>query len=109
MASQHGSGSGAGGKPPPSSPGRTLDGPVFSQPQPTADPGTFRVRHASDADAYAAIDQLNAEHKIAPLPFDKSRGNTAEPILTLTQALGGDQTVPDAIANQGQIVFHATG
>jgi hypothetical protein len=88
---------------------RVLSGPVFSQPQPTPDPGTFRIRHASDTDAYAAIDKLNAEHKLAPMPFDPPRGTAGEPVLTLTQALGNDPTLPGTIEKQKQIVFHATG
>jgi hypothetical protein len=94
---------------PPTHPPRVLEGPVFSQPQPTPDPGTFRIRHSSDADAYAAIDKLNAEHKLAAMPFDTPRGKGAEPILTLTEALGNDPTVTDTVVKQGQIVFHATG
>ena len=110
MASSRGSGSG-GGSPgtTPAHPPRALGGPVFSQPQPTPDPGTFRIRHGSDADAYAAIDKLNAEHKLAAMPFGEPRGKAAEPVLTLTQALGNDSTVPLAIGKQKQIVFHATG
>ena len=109
MARRPASTSATGGNPPAAGSGRTLDGPVFSQPQPTADPTTFRIRHASDKDAYAAIDKLNAEHKLAPLPFGTARGGAAEPVLTLTQALGNDPTMPNAIAQQQQIVFHATG
>jgi len=87
---------------------RTLDGPVFSQPQPTADPETFRIRHPSDADAYQAIDALNKQHKLHALPFPKPRG-TPEPTVTLADALGGGKRVNDAINANGQIVFHATG
>lgn len=90
-------------------PPRILRGPVFSQPQPTADPTTFRIRHSNDADAYAAIDKLNAEHKLLPMKFPPARGNSSEPQLTLAQALGGDNTVPNLIQKQGQLVFHATG
>jgi hypothetical protein len=94
---------------PPASTVRALKGPVFSQPQPTADPSTFRIRHSSDKDAYAAIDKLNAEHKLFAMPFGKPRGTAAEPFLTLTAALGNDSTVPTAVEKQKQIVFHATG
>ncbi len=45
-------------------PDRILQQPVFSQPQPTADPGTFQIRHPSDNAAYKAIDELNREHKL---------------------------------------------
>src|SRR5258708_3743276 len=93
----------------PASRARVLGGPVFSQPQPTADPTIFRIRHASDKDAYAQIDKLNAEHKLAAMPFDKPRGKLPEPALTLTAALGNDPTVPTAIEQQKQMVFHATG
>lgn len=87
---------------------RQLDGPVFSQPQPTADPTTFRLRHPTDADAYAAIDKLNAEHKLKAMPFPPPRG-TPEPILLLSQALGAGPDADAVIVQNGQIVFHATG
>jgi hypothetical protein len=88
--------------------GRRLMQPVFAQPEPTPDPTLFRVRHASDAPAYKVIDELNREHKIAPLPFPPPRG-LPEPRLTLTQVLGGDPRQTRAIAAAGQLVFHATG
>jgi hypothetical protein len=86
---------------------RRIDGPVFSQPQPTPDPTTFRVRHPSDADAYRTIDELNREHKIKPLPFPSPRG-TPEPVLTLAQALA-DPIADKTITANGQIVFHSGG
>jgi hypothetical protein len=49
-----------------------LDHPVFAQPQPTADPTQFRLRHPSDAAAYKTIDELNAEHKLGPMPATTS-------------------------------------
>ncbi len=88
---------------------RTLAGPVFSQPQPTADPTTFLVRHPSDAAAYAAIDELNREHKLAPMPFPPPRGGAAEPRLDLAAVFGGNQNAIAAITHNGQIVWHATG
>jgi hypothetical protein len=86
---------------------RNLGAPVFSQPQPTPDPTTFKVHHPSDADAYKTIDELNKEHKLQPLPFPSPRG-TPEPVLTLEAALGhpGADAV---IAQNGQIVFHSGG
>ncbi len=87
---------------------RKVDGPVFSQPQPTADPTTFKVRHPSDADAYKTIDELNKEHKIQPLPFPAPRG-TPEPVLTLAQALGENTDADKVITDRGQIVFHSGG
>jgi hypothetical protein len=86
-----------------------LEAPVFGQPEPTADPTTFRVRHPSDADAYKVIDELNKEHKLAPLPFPAPRGGAVEPRLTLQDVLGGNQAPIDAIVGNRQIVFHATG
>ncbi len=91
---------------------RQLDQPVFAQPEPTEDPATFRVKHASDAAAYKTIDQLNAEHKITPLPFPPPRttaDSPDEPILTLADVLGGNSAMVNKITGQGQIVFHATG
>lgn len=87
---------------------RTLDHPVFAQPEATADPGTFRVKHPSDGAAYTIIDQLNREHKIAPLPFPAPRGGV-EPRLTLEQVFGGNTKAINGITSGGQIVFHATG
>src|ERR1700733_11728147 len=87
---------------------RQLARPVFAQPEPTPDPTLFRVRHASDAPAYRRIDELNREHRIAPLPFPAPRG-LPEPRLTLTEILGGDARRTTAISAGGQLVFHATG
>jgi len=89
-------------------PPRRISAPVFSQPQPTADPSTFRIRHPSDNDAYAAIDKLNAAHQLKPMPFPAPRG-TPEPVLTLGDALGGGASSEAPITANGQIVFHATG
>src|SRR3984885_1971791 len=88
--------------------GRLLEAPVFSQPQPTPDPKTFKVKHPSDNDAYKAIDKLNAEHKLHALPFPAPRGG-AEPQLTLTEVFAGNKRAIDTIKRNGQIVFHATG
>jgi hypothetical protein len=93
--------------------------PVFAQPEPTEDPTKFRIKHASDGQAYKAIDALNKEHKVHPLPFPPPRGGT-EPKLILEEVLGGvadaepavkaqaKQTV-QAIVDGQQIVFHALG
>jgi hypothetical protein len=72
---------------------RVLQRPVFSQPEPTADPTVFRVRHPSDNNVYKEIDKLNAEHKLFPLPFPAPRGGT-EPQLTLTQVWAATPTRP---------------
>ncbi|HKR46673.1 MAG TPA: metallophosphoesterase, partial [Paraburkholderia sp.] len=88
--------------------GRVLATPVFSQPQPTPDPQTFIVRHASDVAAYRMIDELNREHKLKALPFPAPRGGV-EPRLTLADVIDNDQTILDQIDKNGQIVFHSTG
>jgi hypothetical protein len=108
MASKRGKAKGRGAGASPGGPIRSIGHPVFAQPQSTPDPGTFRIKHASDKEAYAAIDQLNKLHKIQATPFPPPRGGT-EPQLTLQQVLGGDPTVVKAVAKQGQVVFHATG
>jgi len=92
----------------PKSTERQLTGPVFGQPQATADPSTFVVHHPSDGAAYKKIDQLNAEHKVLPLPFPKPRGGI-EPQLTLQEVYGGNAGAIQRIETAGQIVFHATG
>ena len=89
-------------------PVRDLGQPVFSQPQPTPDPTLFRVNHPSDGPAYAAIDQLNKQHKLLPLPFPLPRGGV-EPQLTLEQVMGGNAAAIKRIAQSGQLVFHSTG
>jgi hypothetical protein len=94
---------------PPPTTGRLLDAPVFGQPQPTPDPTIFTVKHPSDNDAYKLIDELNAEHKLKPLPFPAPRGGAAEPILTLAQVFNGNDAAIGSISKAGQIVFHATG
>ena len=88
---------------------RSLAAPVFAQPEPTPDPSTFKVKHPSDNAAYKLIDQLNAEHKINPMPFPLPRGSAGEPQLTLTEVFGGNAAAIERIQNSGQIVFHSTG
>ena len=87
----------------------SLGKPVFSQPEPTADPTKFEVRHPSDGNAYKQIDELNREHKIAPLPFPPPL-DLPEPKLTLAAILGADpKSLQQKIAAHGQLVFHAVG
>ncbi|MBV9538532.1 MAG: metallophosphoesterase [Acidisphaera sp.] len=82
---------------------------MFAQPRPTPDPTKFRVPHPSDSAAYRTIDELNREHKLAPLPFPPPR-DLPEPRLTLEQVLGaeGPQVVAE-IEQAGALVFHAVG
>ncbi len=87
---------------------RTIGKPLFAQPQPTADPKTFRIKHASDKDAYAVLDPLLKAHKLKPMPFPAPRGGV-EPQLTLEQVLGGDKALTKGVRSRGQIVFHALG
>jgi hypothetical protein len=83
--------------------------PIFAQPRPTADPTRFRIRRPSDDAAYRTIDQLNAESKLAPLPFPSPRGG-AEPVFTLAEALGANGAdIVKRIAAAGQLVFHSVG
>jgi len=86
---------------------RVVGGPVWAQPEPSEDPSTFLIKHASDTLAYKEIDELNKEHKIHPLPFPPPRGGV-EPRFTLKQVLNGSSAV-DQITKSGQIVFHAGG
>ena len=86
-----------------------MAGPVFAQPQPTADPTKFEIRHPSDNPAYQKIDELNREHKLEPLPFPPPRG-LPEPKLTLAAILGNNGSAAvQKITQSGQIVFHALG
>ena len=93
----------------PAGPPRLLAGPVYSQPQPTADPSVFKIMHPSDNAAYAIIDQLNKEGKLQAMPFPTPRGGEPEPMLTLSEVFGGNRNATDTITKNGQIVFHATG
>src|ERR1022692_1309902 len=102
-------GQGSSGLPAAAPPPRVLAAPVFSQPQPTADPSIFKIKHPSDNAAYAAIDQLNKQGRIQAMPFPAPRGAGAEPQLTLDQVFGGNHNAIAAINTNGQIVFHATG
>jgi len=91
------------------SPRSNLQAPVFAQPEPTADPTIFKIKHPSDDDAYKIIDKLNVEHKIVALPFPAPRGKKTEPQLSLLEIFGGNQKAIDTIEEHGQIVFHSTG
>jgi Calcineurin-like phosphoesterase len=83
--------------------------PVFAQPEPTADPTKFEIKHPSDNPAFKRIDELNREHKLAPLPFPAPR-DLPEPRLTLGAVLGDNEaSVQRRISTNGQIVFHAVG
>jgi calcineurin-like phosphoesterase family protein len=87
----------------------TLDRPVFGQPEPTPDPTKFVVKHPSDNPAYKEIDALNAEHKLAPLPFPAPRG-LPEPKLTLADVLDvSEASLQSQVEGYGQLVFHSTG
>ncbi|HEX4153869.1 MAG TPA: metallophosphoesterase [Steroidobacteraceae bacterium] len=99
----------AGASPPERKSVRTLATPVFGQPEPTPDPSTFKVNHPSDDPAYKLIDELNAEHKIHPLPFPAPRGGATEPQLDLLQVFGGNTSAIQRIEGNAQVVFHATG
>ncbi len=96
----------------PSAPGRpqrTLDAPVFSQPEPTEDPSIFTIKHPSDKQAYKLIDKLNEQHRLQAMPFPAPRADGPEPRLTLTDVLGGNAGAIEKIQQNGQIVFHSTG
>jgi Calcineurin-like phosphoesterase len=83
--------------------------PVFAQPEPTADPTKFEIKHPSDNPAFKRIDELNREHKLAPLPFPAPR-DLPEPRLTLGAVLGDNEaSVQRRISTNGQIVFHGVG
>src|ERR1700761_7921769 len=86
-----------------------LEKPVFAQPQPTPDPAKFEIKHPSDNPAYKKIDELNREHKIAPLKFPPPRG-LPEPQLSLAAVLDMDaKALEQKVLANGQIVFHAAG
>jgi Calcineurin-like phosphoesterase len=101
--------------PPPSTPspqplrGIPAGTPIFAEPHPTADPTKYTVAHASDTAAYNEMDALIKASKFLPIAFPAVPA-VAEPILTLSDALGaaGAKTVA-AIQQAGQIVFHAAG
>ena len=101
--------SGTPPQPPVAPASRNVDGPVFGQPEPTPDPSTFKVNHPSDGPAYTAIDQLNTQGGLKPMPFPAPR-DTPEPRLTLAEVFGGLQRAIAKIETTNkQIVFHALG
>ena len=83
--------------------------PIYAEPRPTPDPTKYTVAHASDSQAYSEMDALVKASKFLPLPFP-AVPNVAEPILTLSDALGptGPATTA-AIQKAGQLVFHCAG
>ncbi len=83
--------------------------PIFGQPMATVDPTEFRVKHASDTQAYKTLDALNAQHALQPLPFPAPRG-LPEPVLTLAAVLGASGADVEASATRaGRLVFHSVG
>jgi hypothetical protein len=83
--------------------------PVFGQPEPTPDPTKFKVQHGSDDPAYAIIDKLNAEHRLAAIPFPAPAG-LPEPRLTLADIYGdAGARMTQLITQAGQLVFHSVG
>ncbi|WP_419759989.1 metallophosphoesterase family protein [Acidisoma sp.] len=90
-------------------PGPEQPGPSFGQPEATPDPTKFVVYHPTDAAAYKQIDELNREHKLAPIPFPAPRG-LPEPRLTLAEVLGPNGAAAEQkITSAGQMVFHSVG
>jgi hypothetical protein len=82
-------------------------GPQFAESTPTPDPTRFSVRHGSDDKAYTILD--HEQDTLKPRPFPVVQGS-AEPVLTLAQALGpkGEDIVAQ-IGRAGQVVFHSLG
>jgi hypothetical protein len=83
--------------------------PIYAEPKPTSDPTRYTVPHASDTAAYSELDALIKASKFLPIAFPVVTG-VAEPILTLSDALGpaGPATVA-AIRKAGQLVFQSAG
>lgn len=92
---------------------RAIGRPIFAQPEPTPDPTAFKIKHASDADAYHEIDKLNEAHKlfatVVPQPRATQTGSANEPVLTLSEVLGANAAALATIERNQQIVFHACG
>ncbi len=95
--------------PPPPVPPRIVGAPVFAQPEPTADPTIFKVKHQSDGAAYKEIDALNKQHALTAMPFPAPRSSDSEPRLTLDEVFNKLPGATAGITKQGQIVFHALG
>lgn len=83
------------------------DGPRFAETQDSPDPQHFVVMHGSDTQAYSILDGETGT--LLPRPFPVVAG-TAEPILTLAEALGSrGNDIVESIQNSGQVVFHCLG
>jgi len=94
---------------PAANPPRTVNDPIFAEPQMMPDPSDFKKAHASDSNAYGDLDKLTKLHLFNPLPF-RSVPNVAEPVLKLAAAYGSQgANVEAAIVKAGQIVFHSAG
>jgi Calcineurin-like phosphoesterase len=84
----------------PSNPIATTGQPVFSQPQPSPDPTSFK-----DPVTDQSLRELD---KLEPVP--QPRGGAVEPVLTLAQVYGDAGAQKQAaIEKAGQIVFHCVG
>jgi hypothetical protein len=60
--------------PQPNKPATPVKSPAFGDPQPTADPTKFVVKHPSDSPYYDEIDAFNKKHGLQALPFPAPRG-----------------------------------
>jgi hypothetical protein len=84
----------------PSNPIATTGQPVFSQPQPSPDPTSFK-----DPVTDQSLRELD---KLEPVP--QPLGGAVEPVLTLAQVYGDAGAQKQAAIEQaGQIVFHCVG
>jgi hypothetical protein len=85
------------------------DQPRFAQPEVTAAPTEFHIRHASDAAAYKTLDAMARAHELKPIPFPAARGGD-EPILTMAQILGDHGPAAEKqVTAAGKLVFHSVG
>jgi len=93
---------GGAGNPTHPNPGGSIQ-PVFGQPKPSPDPGSF-TKEVTDKN-------LRGLNQLQPLPASgPNPADLAEPVLTLAQVYGeGGAAKEAAIIKAGQIVFHSVG
>ncbi|WP_428485211.1 hypothetical protein [Rhodopila sp.] len=85
------------------------DEPRFAQPEITADPAEFQIKHSSDSAAYKVLDAMARAHELRPIPFPAARGG-AEPVLTFAQILGSHGAdATRQVTDAGRLVFHSVG
>ena len=83
--------------------------PRFAQPEVSAVPATYAVKHGNDNPAYKILDEEQRAGELQPLPFPTSRGGD-EPVLSMADIYGqSGAALTKQVTQAGQLVFHCVG